>query len=177
MITVSGAVCGNSQRTIELKGAGTSGAVAISPTTIDFGLVACGATAAASTFTIGNTGNVPFTWTAGLGLGDKSPYHLSAQGGVISAGTSQTVTVTPSAIPSTSATTADLYGDKITVATNVAGDTPHTITLACKTSCKSIGDCASGFTCDTAMRCVQAAVCADPHTAQDATGAKTECAP
>jgi hypothetical protein len=39
------------------------------------------------------------------------------------------ITLTPSAIPQTSAVTSNLYGDTLTVSTDVAGDNPHDIPL------------------------------------------------
>jgi hypothetical protein len=49
---------------------------------------------------------------------------------------------------------------------------------ACKTKCATTSDCASGYSCDVATgKCAAAAICLDPHTAQDITGNKTNCSP
>jgi alpha-tubulin suppressor-like RCC1 family protein len=128
-ITITGAVCGASPSSIELKGQGTSGQVAIGPTTLDFGDVNCGSTGTPLTFTVANLGNTALTWNTSLGLGTKSPYSISSQGGILLPNTQTTVTVSPARVPSVSATTADLYGDTVTVTTNVPGDTAHTVTL------------------------------------------------
>ncbi|MFI5300028.1 MAG: beta strand repeat-containing protein, partial [Polyangiales bacterium] len=120
---------------ITASGTGLSGGVGLDATTLDFGLVNCGATAGTKTFTLTNTGTAAMTWTTSLGKGATSPYALSLPAGAststgsLAAGASLTFTVTPSMVPATSAVTDNLYGDVVTIATDIAGDTAHTVAL------------------------------------------------
>ncbi len=120
-------VCGASATKVDLKGQGTNGALVYSPGTLDFGLTDCGTAALTQTFTIANTGNAPLTWTAAMSSG--ALYQLSGYGGVLFPQTQQVITVIPGAIPIPSDVTANLYGATITLTTNAANDTPHTVTL------------------------------------------------
>jgi hypothetical protein len=129
-IDVTGAVCGVSASTIGLTGQGYAGLVSVSPGSLNFGLTNCGSAAATQTFTVANTGNQSFSWTAALAKGNASPYTLSSFGGVLLANTAVTVTVTPAGIPATSAVTPNLYGDTLTITTNAGGDSPHVIPIA-----------------------------------------------
>jgi alpha-tubulin suppressor-like RCC1 family protein len=130
-ITVQGAVCSQdtSVTSIPLKGQGTSGVVGVSPATLDFGLVDCGTRGTLQIFGIVNSGNASFNWTAALGNTTNPNFTISPTSGTVLPNGQSFVFVTPNAIPQTSATTPDLYGDTITVTTTVAGDTPHTVTL------------------------------------------------
>jgi hypothetical protein len=134
-ITTTGAVCGASASAIAFTGNGVGGLVGVQPGSIDFAQVSCGAQAAPQTFVVANQGNAPFNFKAALTTG--TAYALSTSAGpltpstsiTVAAGQSATVTVTPAAIPSVSATTPDLYADTITVTTDAPGDAPHVVAL------------------------------------------------
>lgn len=117
---------------VSLSGTGTNGSVSYSPLALDFGAVNCGATAGVQTVTFSNGGNQSYTLTPMLGKGATSPYSLSlapADGVAVGDGGVVVITVTPKPIPQTSAVTPNLYGDTLTVSTDVSGDTPHAIAL------------------------------------------------
>ncbi|MEO8874295.1 MAG: choice-of-anchor D domain-containing protein, partial [Polyangiaceae bacterium] len=125
-ITAAGApMCGVSPDSLQLTGAGTTGPIAIQPGSLDFGLVNCGTTSGAKPITMSTTG-AAFSWTASLGKGASSPYTINAASGTATAGSPVVVTVTPKAVPSSSAITADLYADNLTI---VASDGSHVIPL------------------------------------------------
>jgi hypothetical protein len=136
---------------IVLSGTGTAGAVGLSASTLYFGtnptdptpsnrgLVNCGAIGTTQTLTISNIGSQTLNVT-GLTLqkGSLSPFTLSPATTTlpipltISGSTSSiVVTLTPSAIPSVNVdpTSATTYSDTLTIATDAAGDTPHTVQL------------------------------------------------
>ena len=96
-ITVAGGTCGASVATIPMTGQGTNGVVGFSSTDVFFGTngrVNCGTTAAAKTFTITNTGNAAYAWTATLGKGTASPFTFAPMSGTVPANTgSITITV------------------------------------------------------------------------------------
>jgi hypothetical protein len=129
-IVATGAICGVSASSLAMRGQGARGAIAVEPASIDFGATACGQTAPPRSFTVRNTGNAPATFTLTLDKGASSPYRLSTTTGTLGGGESRTVTVTPVAIPSSSAIDAALYADRVTLRTDVTGDTPKTVTLA-----------------------------------------------
>lgn len=117
---------------LPMNGQGTSGSVSFSPVAVDFGAVNCGTTAAPRTVTFRNDGNQTYTVTPVLGRDAGSPFVVSmnpATGVVDVDGGTVVITVTPNAIPQTSAVTPDLYGDTLTVSTNVSGDMPRDIPL------------------------------------------------
>jgi len=129
---------------IQLMGTGTQGKVSVSATTLAFGtdandpggLVNCGSTGLAHTFTISNIGNQLFNVTGlSLGLGAMSPYVVSGDAATLPAaapiGASLTVTVTPKAIPAnvTNPNDATPFTDTLTVSTDAALDAPHRVAL------------------------------------------------
>jgi hypothetical protein len=86
-----------------LSASGTGqGQVSVSTAELDYGLVNCGASAAAQQVTISNTGSVAFDVT-GATLGTGTYYALTIPGGAlpvtVAAGGSQIFTVTPATIP------------------------------------------------------------------------------
>jgi hypothetical protein len=116
---------------LALAGIGTNGSVAYSPASLAFGNTPCGQTAAAQDITFTNAGNQDYTITPTLGMGTTSPYTLTMNpptGVVAHDGGTLTLTVTPAAIPGTSAVPGN-YNDILTVATTVSGDEPHQIQL------------------------------------------------
>jgi P pilus assembly chaperone PapD len=126
-----------------LGGTGTQGKVAVSNTGLTFGtdtsdangLVNCGASGPAHTFTVSNTGNQQFQITGfAFGLGAGTPYALSGDVALpftVPIGGVATITVTPKAIPSAVANPNDAsaFTDTLTVTTNAALDVPHKIAL------------------------------------------------
>ncbi len=126
------ALCAPLPQPLVVSGTGTNGSVSYSPVALDFGQVDCGSTAAARTVTFTNSGNQDYTVTAALGKDAGSPYAIAlSPGSGVAAGDGGTVvvTVTPAAIPQTSSVTPNLYGDTLTVTTDVTGDVPHDIPL------------------------------------------------
>src|SRR5205085_12663995 len=94
--------------------------------------VNCGTTAAPKTVTFRNNGNQDYTISAALAKGGSSPFTLSLSddaGVVTKDGGSVVITLTPAGIPATSAVTPNLYGDTLTVTTDVPTDPAHNIAL------------------------------------------------
>ena len=137
-MTTDAALCAPLPAALTASGTGSNGVVAYSPTTLSFGdqatsgFTACGKQAAAQTVTFTNSCNENYTLTPSLNGGASSPYTFTvspANGVVTAGGGTATITVTPNAIPSTSAVPGS-YGDTLSVSTTAAGDTsPHLITL------------------------------------------------
>jgi hypothetical protein len=143
-ITTTDGLCTPLPAPIELSGTGTQAKVAVSASTLTFGtdpsdpngLVNCGATGSARTFTVSNTGNQQFAITGlSLGQGAASPYVLSGDATTLPAtipiGGSTTITVTPKPIPTMVANPNDPspFTDTLTVTTNAAQDSPHQVAL------------------------------------------------
>jgi hypothetical protein len=130
-VGTSDVLCAPLPSPLALSGTGTSGTVSYSPVALDFGSVNCGTTAMPQTVTFSNTGNQSYTISPVLGLGGASPYSISMAptSGVVAPGGMATITVTPGAVPARSPVTPNLYGDTLTVSTNVMGDVPHQIAL------------------------------------------------
>jgi hypothetical protein len=143
-LATSDSLCAPLPTPISMTGTGAQGKVAVSPTILTFGtspsdpagLVNCGATGPASSLTISNVGNADFAVTAlTLGLGAASPYQLSGAAASLPAdvgiGDSISLTITPKAIPSAVANPNDAspFSDTLTITTNAALDTPHSIAL------------------------------------------------
>jgi hypothetical protein len=120
------ALCAPLPAAAMLSGSGTITAVSVAPTNLDFGLVDCGSKGTPLTVTLQNNGSASFDWSAAV---TTAHYGLSPKTGTIAAGMSATVTVTPAAIPGSSAVTPDLYADTLTVTTNATGDKPHTVAI------------------------------------------------
>ncbi|MFO0595542.1 MAG: hypothetical protein U0228_09565 [Myxococcaceae bacterium] len=131
LVPDSGVLCAPLPTAVALAGQGTSGSVAYSPVALDFGQTDCGGTAASKVVTFTNVGTLGYHVTAALQRTD-SPYTLSvspSSGDVASDGGTLRITVTPKPMPATSAVTTNLYGDTLTVTTDVSGDLPHDIAL------------------------------------------------
>lgn len=114
---------------LTVSATGTKGTVALSTSQLDFGLVNCGSQAAAKSVVISNTGTAAFNFTADLAGTAAEAYTLSAASGKVDPGKQVTLTVTPPKVPADSAVTANLYGDLLTVGTDVFGDADHTIPI------------------------------------------------
>jgi hypothetical protein len=104
-------------------GSADGGPPGVSTTTLDFGLVNCGSTANAQTFTIDNPSFASVAWTATLGHGAASPFTLSPATGTLASGGSVQVTVTPNAVPTSASTSANALGDVVTVSLNSSSAT------------------------------------------------------
>lgn len=143
-LATTDALCTPLPSPIPLTGTGTQGKVSVSATMLTFGadpndpsgLVNCGATGPAHTFTVSNVGNQDFNITGlSRGLGAGSPYVLSGDATTLPAtipiGGSTTITVTPKAIPAAVANPNDAspFTDTLTVTTDAALDSPHKIAL------------------------------------------------
>jgi hypothetical protein len=144
-LTTSDSLCTPLPSPLQLNGTGTQGKVSVSATALAFGtdtsdpngLVNCGATGPAHTFTVSNVGNQQFHITGlSLGMGTSSPYVLSGDATTLPAlvpiGASTTITVTPKGIPAQVANPNDAtpFTDTLTVTTDAALDSPHKIALA-----------------------------------------------
>jgi hypothetical protein len=125
-MSVSGTVlCAPLKPAILLSGQGALSAQ-VTPSSLDFGLVKCGATATAKTLTFVNTSGAPFTWTASVGT---SNFTIKPTTGSLAKGASVIITVTPKAIPTASSTAADLYADTVTFQTTPAHESPYVASL------------------------------------------------
>ena len=112
-------LCAPVRPPINLSGAGATGGQ-ISPTTVDFGLVSCGATGTTQTVTLSNTSADEFAWTASL---STAYFTIDPASGTLAAGASADITVTPQAIPAVSTTAPDFYGDTLVVSVPSLGAT------------------------------------------------------
>jgi hypothetical protein len=128
-VAVTGTTCGPRPSAITLAGVGSDSTVAVTPPALDFGAVACGQTAAPKSLTVLSApGGPPFKFSTLLEK-PNSPFVVTPTTGDVGSGGSVQVKVTPKPIPTTGGTAANLYGDKLTVSTDAAGDTPHPIVL------------------------------------------------
>ncbi len=138
-------LCSALPAAVTVNGTGSQGKVLLPTTSLTFGtdpsdpsgFVNCGATGTPQSITVSNTGNQDFNITAlTLGLGAASPYVLSGSGSVLPAtvaanGGSVTINITPNPIPAQVANPSDPspFTDTLTVTTDAAMDTPHTVHL------------------------------------------------
>ncbi len=107
-----------------LVGTGQQGGISLSTQSMAFS-VACSTTGSPATFTITNTGNLPMTWNAVLAQAGGSAFTLSPPTATLAGGTQSTVTVSPKAIGVSSTVSTDT----LSVTTDIAGDTAHTVSL------------------------------------------------
>ncbi len=122
-----------------LTGTGTAGSVSVSATSFAFGrpgdpdgLVNCGAIGNPQTLTVSNVGNQAFqVVSATFGKGASSPFTLSGATTVaVGIGGSLTLTISPTPIPATAnPNDPSAFSDTLTIATDAAGDEPHTVAL------------------------------------------------
>ena len=127
------ALCGPLPVNALLQGAGDN-SVFISPTNLDFGLTICGGLAAPSqNFQLQNKG-AGITFTYAFAKAAASPYTLTQTGGTpgsVGAGLTQSFMIASNAIPKPSRTDANFFGDTLTITTNDgSGPKLHTITLS-----------------------------------------------
>jgi Viral BACON domain len=120
-----------------LSGSGTT-AVSVEPTSLNFGLVNCGTTAAYQILTIKNTGPA-MSFVPTLGKDLSSPYTLANDATAaavdtavpiaLASGASYTLRIIPAAITPPASTVPDAFGDTLTITTNSPGDAAHVIQL------------------------------------------------
>jgi hypothetical protein len=106
---------------IALAGAGASRA-SLMPSSLDFGMVDCGGAAPSQNVIFENRSGANFAWSASMAT---SHYDFSPKSGNLSNGKTVAIRVTPKAIPTTSATTADLYADVLTLTTTPTLESPY----------------------------------------------------
>jgi hypothetical protein len=129
-IGVTGVVCGTTLTSLAFSGQGGVGVVTGWPTgTVDFGPSACGGAAPGTqTFTLNNAGGIA-AHVATVTFSGYAGYTSSAiVGSVIPASGSLVVTLGAPAIPFPSAVPGN-YAAQVTYTTDIAGDTPHQVTL------------------------------------------------
>ncbi|HEV3192307.1 MAG TPA: choice-of-anchor D domain-containing protein, partial [Polyangiaceae bacterium] len=128
-ITATGAICGTSVSSLAFSGQGAVGSVTGWPSAaLDFGGNACGGAAAASqSFVLTNSGGLAAHITGATYAG-YAGYSDDGNGKTIQPGGTLTVHITPPAIPTTSAVPGN-YDATVTFATDVAGDSPHQVSL------------------------------------------------
>jgi alpha-tubulin suppressor-like RCC1 family protein len=85
----------------------------VQPAALSFGAVSCGASASPLGVTLTNSGSVTVEWTASLAKGSMSPFIVTPAGGMLPAGGSAQVTVTPSAIPVPAPIDLHAFGDTL----------------------------------------------------------------
>ena len=131
-LTVTGAQCGASAASFGMSGQGVAGLVGVSPGTLDFGAVNCGAQAVAKSITVTNTGNVAFHVTGTSLSAAIAPYYsvTTPNGTTVAPNSSIPVVVTPAAIANAASALSATYNGTITVTTDAAGDSPHTVTIS-----------------------------------------------
>ena len=132
-LSVAEPTCGVSPSSIAMTGQGTNGVVGFSTTDVFFGTngrVNCGTQASMQTFTITNSGNLAFSWTATLAKGLASPFTVTPTSGTVPANNGTvTLAVTTTGIPSQASTATNAFGDVLNIVTDVANDVSHPITL------------------------------------------------
>jgi hypothetical protein len=133
-VTTTSPLCAPLPTALAADGTGTAGQVVFNPSTVNFGNVNCGGTAAPKTVTFSNPGNQDYTITnVALQKGTYFTVSMSPADGIVpkNNGGTVVVTLTPSAIPQTvpSVPATATYSDQLTVTTNAANDTPHSIAV------------------------------------------------
>ncbi|MEP6863320.1 MAG: hypothetical protein ABJE66_22030 [Deltaproteobacteria bacterium] len=99
------------------------------PPSLDFGKTDCGTTAAARVLVLTNPNHSSLTFDAVLAAGESSMYTVSPSHGNVLAGGALEVTITSKPIPAISAITDNLYGDTLTLTTDLDHDTPHDVAI------------------------------------------------
>ncbi len=120
-----------------LKGSGST-SISVSPSSLSFGLVDCGTAASYQTVTLTNTGPAT-TFTAVLGKDASASYTLAnhadgtpvpvATPVAVGAGATYTLRVIPKTIAAPASTTANAFGDTLTLTTTSPGDAPKVVQL------------------------------------------------
>jgi hypothetical protein len=118
---------------ISLVGTSTALKTDQTHTSVDFGVMNCGATATPVQSVVFDAGAVPYTYTAKLGkTGANAIFSIDQTGGTVAASTPLKINVTALVIPQTvPAVNVTQHGmdDVLTITTNLTGDSPHHIFL------------------------------------------------
>lgn len=114
---------------VALGACGDSTVHQIGPESVAFGNVDCGTTATARVFEISNPNSTAFTYDATFAAGDASMYTIDPPHGTVLPRGQLELTIRSKAIPATSATTDNLYGDTLVITTTIDHDTPHSIPI------------------------------------------------
>nr|MBA3397835.1 hypothetical protein [Deltaproteobacteria bacterium] len=101
----------------------------VTTTMLDFGSTDCGSAATVRALVVANTGGEAYSFTTALAGGASSPYIVTPDAGSVGPQSQIVLLVIPKPVPAVSATTANLYGDTLTVTTEVEGDVPHVVAL------------------------------------------------
>jgi hypothetical protein len=99
----------------------------VSADALDFGHVTCGATQVPRTFSLGNSGQVAFNFTTSFAKGTQ--YTVQPSSGFVLPGHQLELTVSSAAIPQVSDVTDNLYGDTLTITTDIEGDAPRELPI------------------------------------------------
>ena len=127
---ISGTLCGTSVSSVSLSGQGITSDLSGWPTGLNFGLNPCGGAApAAQSFTVTNAGALAAHITGATFVAGTPGYATDAAGQTIPAGGSLVVHVTAPAIAPTPPAVPGDYSDTLTITTDSAGDTPHSISV------------------------------------------------
>jgi hypothetical protein len=134
-VTQGTPLCSAPPGTTPLAGAGTAG-VSVTPASLPFGNVNCGATAPSQTVTISNTGPAitytpKFTTGTSYTLADNVTGNPITPGSpvMLGAGATAVIKVVPNAIPIPASITGGAFNDTLTIQTTAQGDSPHTVQL------------------------------------------------
>lgn len=121
-VTIDGAACGNPPHDVELRGSANVGAVKVSASTLDFGTVDCGTSAAPQSFTLTNTSDSAFVFNVSVTAGTVGV--VSPINGVLDAKETVAIKLSPGTIRSASFPDASLV-----IKTNAPNDSPHTVVV------------------------------------------------
>jgi hypothetical protein len=132
-MVATGAVCQPLPSPIPLSGSGIGGGPSVTPTSLVFPAVCGGASPAAQSFLVTNSGSADLTWSMGdvTGAG-AATYAVSASPppGLLIPGASATVTVTAQAVPSPVADPSSAaFAAQLSITTDVPFDDPHVVSL------------------------------------------------
>jgi len=109
--------CGPALSSLTLSGSGVASSLQLqSPTTLNYGFVACNTTAPSQKVTFKNNGPAT-TFTATFGKGSAANFTVTPSSGSLTAGQTLSLTVAPHKVPATAPITANQFGDLITVTT------------------------------------------------------------
>ncbi|HEY6039598.1 MAG TPA: hypothetical protein VIV58_35200 [Kofleriaceae bacterium] len=110
-------------------GCGDSTSHQLVPPALDFGKTDCGTAAAPRVLVVTNPNHTAFTFDATLAAGDASMYTVSPSHATVIAGGTIEVSISSKPVPAVSAITDNLYGDTLTITTDLDHDTPHDVAI------------------------------------------------
>lgn len=124
-IRYRGPVCDAPRSEWSLRGHGVNG-IAVSPGTIDYGLVDCGTVGKPQPVKITN----PTSFPAGVYVAFGSPDRFEPiPSFTLPPGDTAELPVVPKQLPPEASTAPNAFGDTMTITTNVSGDYPHVVKL------------------------------------------------